>query len=157
MLRYAAAFAAVLLASMALADGIDPSRDANLALLKNFCTFVSINSDNHALTQMKPTLVQDLLDRATLYSVPLHSSCQGADNFLSLFVTAVNVSTTNNGFLVRLGVEVDNGSSVYKLPTVWEDMIIVTGPKAQLPDYLERDTKKLFDQFALAWKKQRKQ
>lgn len=154
MLRYAAAFAVVLLLSISLADDIDPSRDANLAHLKNFCPYVDINSDNDALTQMKATLEQDLLNGATQYSVPLHSSCQATDNYLSLIVTAVNESNANNGYMVTLGVEVDNGSSAYNLPTVWEDTFIVTGPKDQLPHYLERDTKKLFDHFAVAWKKE---
>lgn len=154
MLRYIFALLIVLLLPTSLADPLDSSRDANLAPLTSFCPFVAIDSDNTALTQMKEAVEKALLDRAVLYGVPLHSSCQATDNYLALIVTALNTSAASNGFMMMLDVVVDDGSSTYQLPTVWENATIVAGPIDQLPDRLEQSAKDIFDSFALAWKKQ---
>lgn len=158
MVRFFAVLSVVWLLSVSLAeDPTFPSRDANLRLVKSLCLYVDVGSYNDALTRQKAKLRQELLDRAVLYGVPLHSSCQDSDTVVSLIVTDANTSSVNDGLMMKLGVEVNDGSSAYKLPTVWDNDVMVLGPKSRLPDRLVQDSKDLFDSFALAWKKQHAQ
>lgn len=157
MVRFLAALTVMVLVSASLADPTFPTRDINLGLVKRLCLYVEIGSANDALTQRKTKLEQDLLDRALLYGIPLHSPCQGSDSIVSLIITDADIPSINDGLMLKLGVEVNDGASPYRLATVWDNDMMVLAPKSRLPNRLEEDTKDLFDSFALAWKKQHAQ
>ena len=149
-LRYAAALVVIALLSLALADSVDPRRAGNLAGLNSFCTIITIHSKSDAIVQAKGALKQSLLDRATLYDFPLHATCQQSDDVVAVFVTTVSA-----GFALTLNVLINDGSSAYALPTVWEEFGIATSSVDRLPGLLEQEVKSYFDDLVLDWKKQR--
>lgn len=162
MYRYFVALVVGLLLPAAFADSLDPSRDANLALFGTTCVLVSVQSQDSSITATEHDIVTAVMNKALLYSVPVKDACTSDDfaNMPSLFVTFTALpSAFDYAIQVVLpfagwGPTGGGGPRRYSDVTVWEESGITTHLSGTTPQDIKDRAGKLFDDFALAWKKQ---
>lgn len=160
MLRYAAALATVLVLSIALADSLDASRDDNLLYIDQSCLLVIVSwhkADNPAVRQ---DIQATLMDKALLYSVPVKKDCTPSE-YENLPTLLVGVTALNTGFDYSLDVVLpraawapqDGAPHFFADAVIWEESGLMTSANGIVKKDIEDQVAKLFDDFALVWKK----
>jgi len=173
MLRYAAALAAMLALSLALADSLDPSRDANLALIDRACLVVNLDATSATtygsaasseqvtdmLTKIEATkrvLTQELADQASQSGIPVTADCTG-NEFSTLPQVHLYLLVVGTALSYNLRVLLTAGLSGFAYPVVWDTAGLLSRSTGIIPQDVEDQATKAFDAFALAWKKEHPQ
>lgn len=149
MHRTIAVLFGMLLLSAASADKFGSFRDRNLREITEGCIVVFVSDNFPNADVLKSDIEQALNDRAFLYGIPVGSPCFGKPEFNIAFTTIES----------RLAISVDfnvlvNRVGNYTLPSVWNVGSYGYTPIGFGADDILDIGLQLFEDFALAWRRQ---
>lgn len=137
----------------ALADDLDPRRDANLVGLSSFCLDLAVTSTNPAvLTEWLTEKIRgDLADGAARAGFVLHVAgvCPAAEPTLRVAVAAHELVA-----IVRVQVVLTTDPDGFTLPVVWSESGTATGRGIDAND-VRNSVDTVFEYFSQAWQRQR--
>ena len=165
MLRYIAALVLLLAPSLAAADNLDSSRDANLAPKAIYCLLVVILPRDSTVAAASNDVESAILEESRRVALPLTSMCSGRA-YQHSPALLMSFRTLDTAFSYSLQVVLpsatwapfkDQAPDTYTLPAVWEESGVVARASGITPKDIKDQAVSVFDSFMLTWKKQHQQ